>query len=179
MTQHRLQHFDKHTWFWFTPQEQAGVTQTCELCIEIKWKHCPENPAPRYLQVRYPIYFPPAAGFLNTSREREANLVQSITCFDAAICLLRHINCLDSLWGNIVFCTAPLCCFNTVFLCRMGSGWCATGMMMPSPKGQPKPNSMALQRCPCAAYVCKCAGVDFSIAPDKLTKGNRSHFLPF
>lgn len=118
-----------------------------------KRKYSPDNPAPHYLQASYSIYFLPVADFLNNPRERMANLVQSITCFDRAICLCHHINCLGSVWRNTVSCSALLCCF----IRHMVSGWCATRTLLPAQNASQNwtiwPSSSV---CVCV-HICRCS----------------------
>lgn len=112
------------------------------------------------------IFYPRLCS-LNNSREWMANLVQSITCFDTAICLRGHINCLGSVWGNIVSCFALLCWLT---LCSTAT-WLQVDVL-PEWWWLHENTSQNLTMCPSSnvsmcVRVCKC--VHFSEAPDVLT----------
>lgn len=107
-------------WLSFAAHKQAEQTQChCSYKLACSTQSCQSCTALATMPVS--IYFVPAADCLNNPRERMANPVQSITCFDRAICLCRHINCLGSMFRNTVSCSASLCCFTR----HIVSGWCA------------------------------------------------------
>lgn len=115
-----LMHYNanKSTRMWsFNSQQRRRYTNT-QKSVAVLW----ENRLTRFkvtkkqrdwqswhdLQHRNSISFPSTAE--RYTGARLANLVQSITWFDATICLCCHINCFGSVRGNIVSCPAPLCC---------------------------------------------------------------------
>lgn len=112
------------------------------------------------LAILHPVICNPGTPFIFCSRlntrERMANLVQSITCFDTTICLRRHINCFGSVRGNIVSCSAPLCCLNNVIRCHKVPGCCATKMMMPARNTSQNFTMSSLCMCVCVC-VCRCS----------------------